>query len=200
MRSPVARPPKPSPAPPAASPRVPLIVGREQVAPAHHAIFDTVTASRGVGRGPHSILLYSPVLSLRTAELGTFMRTDAALTDAQRELGVLGVARERDCRFIWADHAEAALTAGVSAAAVAAVRDRSPLAGLSAEERGLIDYVRQLHLTNRIAQPLFDELRDRYGIPWLVEFTVLIGHYQTVACTLNAFEVAPSSAAALLPL
>ena len=45
-----------------------------------------------------------------------------------------------------------------------------------------------------------DRLRERHGIPWLVELTATIGHYGMVTAQINAFELAPRADAELLPL
>jgi len=34
-------------------------------------------------------------------------------------------------------------------------------------------------------------LKDRYGVPWVVELTGVIGHYGMITGLLNAFEMAP---------
>ena len=80
------------------------------------------------------------------------------------------------------------------------MRDRTGLATLAQSDADIVDYVRQLQRTNRVAQPLFDRLRERHGIPWLVELTALIGHYGMVTAQLNAFEMAPREGVELLPL
>jgi 4-carboxymuconolactone decarboxylase len=185
---------------PLRAPRVEPITRREQVPPAHHAIFDAVAEGRGSVRGPFSILMYSPVLCRRHLDVGTFLRFNSRLEADSRELAILATAREKDCPYIWAAHAPAARQAGVSNAIVSVVRDRGDLAALPAAERDVIDYARQLVRSNAVAPVLFDRLQGRHGVPWLVELTCLIGHYGIVASILNAFEVAPSPEAEALPL
>ena len=180
---------------PLASPRIAPIVRRDQVSEEHRAVFDAVAGQRGGVRGPFPWLLYSPVLCGRHLDVGTFLRSSSQVATASREVAVIAVAREKDCPYVWAAHAPAARKAGVSEAAVGAVRDRGDLGALSSPERDVIDYVRQLSQTNAVAQPLFDRLRDRHGVTWLVELTCLIGHYGIVTAVLNAFEVAPAPGA-----
>jgi len=110
-----------------------------------------------------------------------------------KELAIIATAREKDCPYVWAAHAPAARKAGVSEAAIIAVRDRADAADLPPSERDVVDYVRQLARTNQVAQPVFDRMRDQHGVPGLVELTCLSGHYGIVSAILNAFEVAPPS-------
>lgn len=183
-----------------AIPRIPPINRRDQVAEEHRAVFDAIAAERGGIRGPFPWLLYSPVLGGRHLDVGTFLRHGSQLTPESRELAIIAAAREKDCPYIWAAHAPAARKGGVSEAAVTAVRDRGDLSRLPSGEADVVDYVRQLSRSHAVAQPLFDRLRDRQGVTWLVELTCLIGHYGIVAATLNAFEVAPAPSAETLPL
>jgi hypothetical protein len=60
--------------------------------------------------------------------------------------------------------------------------------------------VRQLLRTCAAEPALFDRLRERHGVSWLVELTCLIGHYGIVSGILNAFEIAPPPGAEPLPL
>ena len=52
----------------------------------------------------------------------------------------------------------------------------------------------------RVDQPVFDALKERFGEPWVVELTGLIGHYGLVSGLLNAFEMAPPADAEQLPV
>jgi 4-carboxymuconolactone decarboxylase len=186
--------------PPLAAPRVAPITRRDQVAPAHRPVFDAVAEGRGSVRGPFPILLYSPELCRRHLAVSSYLRFSSQLPPESRELAIIATAREKDCPYVWAAHAPAARKAGVSEAAVTAVRDRGDLASLPAGERDIVDYARQLWRRSRVAQPLFDRLRDQHGVPWLVELTALIGHYGIVSGILNAFEVAPAPDAEPPPL
>jgi 4-carboxymuconolactone decarboxylase len=185
---------------PHASPRVSPITRRDQVAETHRAVFDALTGERGGVRGPFPWLLYSPVLCGRHLDVGAFLRSASRLTAAERELVIAVTAREKDCSYVWAAHAPAARKAGVSDAAVTAVRDRRDSTTLATPERDVVDYVRQLLKDSRVAQPLFDRLLSAHGATWLVELTCLVGHYGIVSGVLNAMEVAPSAGAEPLPL
>jgi 4-carboxymuconolactone decarboxylase len=185
---------------PLPAPRLTPITRREQLADAERPIYDAVAEGRTGVRGPFGILLYSPQLCRRHLAVGTYLRSRSPMAAAVRELGIIATAREKDCPYVWAAHAPAARKAGVSDAAVTVVRDRGDLAGLGTAERDVVDYVRQLLRTNRVATPLFERMREQHGVRGLVELTALVGHYGIVTGILNAFEVAPAPDAERLPL
>ncbi len=191
-------------APPQPMPRVVPITQREQVAEDDRAFYDAVAKARGNAgssvRGPYGILMHSPKFCLLVSEVSLYLRFASLVKPDACELCTIAVAREKDCPYVWASHVGAARKAGVSEAAIAAVRGRTELATLAQGEADIVDYVRQLHRTHHVTQSLFDRLRERYGIPWLVELTALIGHYDMVTAQINAFELAPRSGAELLPL
>ena len=172
-----------------ATPRVVPITAREQVAEADRATFDAMSKARGVLRGPYSILMYSPKFCLLVDAVSRYLRRHSLVKPEYGELCIIAVAREKDCPYVWAAHIVAARKAGVSEAAIAAVRERSSLTGLQQQAAEIVEYVRQLHRSHRVTQALFDRLCERHGIPWLVELTEIIGHYGMVTAQLNAFEV-----------
>src|SRR2546427_6817779 len=111
--------------------------------------------------------MHSPELCRRHLDVGTYLRFNSQVKPESKELTIIATAREKDCPYVWAAHAPAARKAGVSDAAIAAVRDRADLTSRPAAERDVIDYVRQLARTNQVAQPVFDRMRDQHGITGL---------------------------------
>jgi hypothetical protein len=56
-------------------------------------------------------------------------------------------------------------------------------------ERDIVLYMRQLMRTNRVEQPVFDALKDRQGVKWLVELTAVANFYVALCGVVNAFDV-----------
>ena len=56
-------------------------------------------------------------------------------------------------------------------------------------ERDVAVYARQLAVTNRVDQSVFDTLQKRHGTKWLVELTAIISFYGALSGVVNAFEV-----------
>ena len=70
------------------------------------------------------------------------------------------------------------------------LRAKGDPAALSPDERDIVTYTRQLMRTNRVDQAVFDALRDRHGVQWLVELTALANFYVALCGVVNAFDVA----------
>ena len=180
-------------------PRVTPIAAKADVPAEHHAVVDAVLKVFGDIRGPYSILLHSPKVAERTLGLTTFFRDGTIVADKDRSLAILAAVREREGAYVWAAQVAAAQRAGVSAAAIDAIRARGDLASLPAEEREIISYARELCAKNRVSQPVFDALQKRHGTPWLVELTVAANYYGMLCGVVNAFEVEPPPGGDRLP-
>lgn len=170
-------------------PRVTPVSDKSQVAAEYQDIADEVVKVFGGIRGPHSILMLRPPLDQKVLAVGNHFRYDALVKPQEGELAIITAAREKDCGYVWAAHVNAGRRAGVREEAIAAVRARKVPAGLNSEETAIVMYVQQLLRTNRVEQPVFDALKDRYGVEWLVELTTLVGYYSMLAGVVNSFEV-----------
>jgi 4-carboxymuconolactone decarboxylase len=180
--------------------RIPTIDSRDQLRPEHRPAYDGIVQSRGSVQGPFTVLLHSPEVAGRIAHLGAHIRFESPLPAKEKELAVLTVAREMDCRFEWAAHVIESRKAGVREEAIRAIRDRRAPQGLTAEEAQVVAYVQQVLRAHRVDDATFQALRDRIGVSLVVELTATIGYYTLLACTINAFELAPEPGADLLPV
>jgi 4-carboxymuconolactone decarboxylase len=181
-------------------PRVTPVTDKSEVAPEHQHVVDGVLEVFGAIRGPHSILLHTPQLDEHALALGNFFRYNSVVESPQRELAIISAAREKDCLYVWAAQVAAGRRGGLREEAIAAVRDRGDTAGLEMDEAAIIDYVRQLFRSNRVSQASFDALKDRYGVPWLIEMTTVVGYYGMLAGVVNAFELPPPEGGDVLPV
>jgi len=173
-------------------PRIPLIARPQDLPAAHQPIFTKIARSRGRVAGPFAALLHSPPVAERTADLGAYIRFESTLRPVDRELAVLAVARERDCRFEWAAHVPEARKAGVSPGAIAAIRARA-FDRLGGDEAQIVRYATDLLTKRRVDDATFEAVRRRLGLEGVVELTATVGYYAMLACTLNAFDVRPDS-------
>jgi 4-carboxymuconolactone decarboxylase len=170
-------------------PRIAPVTGKVDVKPEHHAVVDEVLKVFGNVRGPFSIMLHSPKLAEKVIKLVTFFRDESVVEGKLRSLAILAAVRERDAAYVWSAQAGAARRAGVREEAIDVIRAKGDLGKLTPEERDIVSYARQLARTNRVDQAMFDTLKDRYGVQWLVELTAAANYFQLLSGMVNAFEV-----------
>lgn len=171
--------------------RLPQIVERDGLPPEERRHFDYIAGTRGHVVGPFTVLLNSPDLAERVAHVGSYIRFENTLPPALRELAILTVAREWNCQFEWTSHQPIAESEGLSAEAVAAVRDGRAPDGLSADEALVFGYVSALLRKGRVPDDAFAEAKERFGVRTLTDLTATAGYYSMLACALNAAEVLP---------
>ena len=180
-------------------PRVAPITGKSDVPAEHHAVVDGVTKVFGNVRGPFSMLLHSPKLAERILPLVTFFRDESVVDAKLRSVAILSAVREREAAYVWAAQVGAARRNGLREEVIDLLRAKGDPAKLSAEERDIVTYVRQLMRTNRVDQAVFDALQKRNGTQWLVEMTAAANYFALLAGVVNAFEVAAPADGDKLP-
>jgi alkylhydroperoxidase family enzyme len=94
-----------------------------------------------------------------------------------------------DQPFEWAAHEAHALQEGVPAATIEIIRRRGPLDGVEATDAVVIALVRQALAAHRVDAALFARARNLFGERTLVELTMLIGSYASIAVLLTTFDV-----------
>ncbi|HVC62643.1 MAG TPA: carboxymuconolactone decarboxylase family protein [Acetobacteraceae bacterium] len=170
-------------------PRIAPVTGKADVAPEYHYVVDQVMQVFGSVRGPFSVLLHSPKLAERLLTLVTFNRDESVVPGALRSLAILAAVREKEAAYVWAAQVGAARRAGVPEQVIDLLRAKGDPGGLPAEQRDIIVYTRQLVRTNRAEQGVFDALRERFGVPWLVELTAAANYFVFLSGMVNAFDV-----------
>ena len=181
-------------------PRLPNLTSRDELPAGLAETYDRVAELRG-GQvsGPYGILIHSPDLALRAAQLSRYVRWESDLTPGQRETAIIAAARELDAGLMWNAHVKLAREGGVSEAAIEAIGQRAALDALEPGEAAIVRYVRELMQANRVAAETFEALRAHLGDRGIVDLTGLVGYYAFVGYTLNAFEVPPPADAEPLP-
>jgi 4-carboxymuconolactone decarboxylase len=170
-------------------PRITPVSGKADVAAEHHKVVDDVIKVFGGVRGPFSILLHSPKLAERVLPLVTFFREGSAVEARLRSHAILAAVREREAAYVWAAQVGAARRAGVPEATIDLLRAKGDPAALPEDERDIVTYTRQLMRTNRVDQAVFDRLKNRHGVQWLVELTAAANYFGFLSGMVNAFEV-----------
>jgi 4-carboxymuconolactone decarboxylase len=144
--------------------------------------------------------MHSPGLALKVMAAGAHVRLHSTLSQPERELTIIAVAREKDAAYEWAAHVATGRKAGLREEAIEAVRNRSDVSGLADDERDIISFVRQLLQRNRVEQSLFDALLQRHGERWMVELAATVGQYQYISAINTTFDLQPAPDADRLPV
>ena len=181
-------------------PRVAPIIGKSDVPAAHHAVVDAVVNVFGNVRGPFSMLLHSPKLAERMLPLVTFFRDESIVEPTLRSVAILTAVREREAAYVWAAQVGAARRNGVREEVIDLIRAKGDPGKLSADEREIVTYTRQLMRENRIDQAVFDALAKRKSVQWLVELTAAANYFALLSGIVNAFEVAAPPDGDTLPV
>jgi AhpD family alkylhydroperoxidase len=117
---------------------------------------------------------------------------ESAVDLATKELVVVRVSQLNGCRYCLAAHRPLALEAGVKPDHVAALCGETPLAGLPARERTLVEWVDLFTLdpggiTDDLVARVLDHIRDDQ----LIEVAVVAGATQLLNQYCTAFDIPP---------
>ena len=170
-------------------PRTKLITAKSDLAPEHQAAADAVLKVFGHIRGPFSVLLHSPALAERLVPMVGFVRDDTIVEPRLRFVAILAAARECNAPYVWAAQVAQARKHKFSETLIDHLRAQGDPATLPVEERDILNYTLQLVRTHHVDKTIFDMLRNRHGVPWLVELTATLNFFVFVSGIANAFEV-----------
>jgi 4-carboxymuconolactone decarboxylase len=173
------------------------ITSKEQVAPKHQAIVDSIVTSRGALQGPFTMLLHCPDLAGRVAHLGAFVRFEGGLDMRVRVLAAMVVAREFDAVYVWGAQAAGARRLGVPEATITAIRERRE-GGLPPEDAQIVDFTRRILKQHRVDDTTAKALQQRLGNEGFIQLTGTIGYYSMLAMTVNACELEAGPGAEVL--
>lgn len=165
--------------------RVPLIEQKEGLDEASAEVFEWVVASRGKMIRPFEVLLHTPQLAQKVAELGHVVRYESALDPADRELAILSTGRALGCGFVWDSHQEPAARAGVRPEVVEALEHGS-MQALAPDEATIVAFAFQLCNTSAVDDETFNRAHRRLGDQGVVELALTVGYYTMLGFAMSA--------------
>jgi 4-carboxymuconolactone decarboxylase len=192
-----ARYPSPLNAKGATMARLPPITSKDQVPAQHHAVFDSIVASRGAVQGPFTMFLHSPEVAGRLAHLGAYVRFEGSLDMRVRVLAAMTAAREFEAVYVWGAQTGGARRLGVPEETITAIRENHSR-GIPPEDAEIVEFTRQLLRRHRIDEVAFKKLQARLGNDALIQLTTAIGYYSMLAMTVNACELEAAPGAEVL--
>jgi alkylhydroperoxidase family enzyme len=117
------------------------------------------------------------------------------LPRADSELVILRVAHNCSSEYEWRHHERLGALAGLSGEEIGRVREGAGAAGWTPRQALLLRAADELHAPARsISDDLWVALSAEFDERELIELCMLIGHYEMVAMTLIALQVAPEPA------
>lgn len=151
--------------------------------------------------GPRGLLVLHPKLFDAWGAFSTVASGGTSFEPRLKELAIITTARAWDSPYEWYAHEALALSRGVSAAAVEAIRNGKKPKFERDDERIVYAYTHEVHTLHRVSDATYKQAWDLLGTQQLLELTVLIGHYTNVAITSNAHRMAlPPGGKNTLPL
>lgn len=151
-------------------------------------------------RGPFVPLLRSPELLTRVRALGDYLRFQTPLPAPLRELAILMTARKWSQPYEWNAHYAIAREQGLPAAVCDAIGRGAAPEDLSADQRAVFAFCRELLEQCAVEDATYDDARACLGESMLVDLIGLVGYYTLLAMVLNVARTPlPPDAAHQLP-
>jgi 4-carboxymuconolactone decarboxylase len=173
-------------------PRLPLLSTHDDVAPAHQHFLDRIILTRGWLSGAFQVLLHSPDVAVRIANIGAFFLYETMLPPRVKSLIRLIAARELDCNYVWQASVSGAGTAGVGAELIAALENGRMPSGLVAGDRLLFEFCYQLLRDNHhVSDTVYQATIAEFGAAATVQIAATVGYVVMLSVVANAFDIAP---------
>jgi len=156
---------------------------------AQRRVYDLIRSGpRGVVEGPLRVWLTNPELAERAQSLGAYCRYMTGLEPRLSELAIITVGAHWRAGFEWAVHAPIAERAGISGAAVAAIKiGHEP--SLKDDESAVYAFTRELLVMHQVRDTTYGRLIAVVGAGGAVDLVGIVGYYSMICMTINAFQV-----------
>ena len=162
----------------------------DDLTPEQKAVYDEVVSGpRGRLVGPLRAVIHSPDLAARWSRFGEFLRFSTCLPKRLNELAIIVTGRHWNSQLEFQIHAQAALDAGLDAAAVEALRLANSPVFTELPDAEVYEFARELIQTGGVSDSVHTAVTHRWGERGVVELTGVIGYYTMVCFTLNAHHI-----------
>ncbi len=158
--------------------------GSRSTGPQH---FELV-APDGTLNGPFGLMVRVPELGGPLQELGAALRYQTSLTDREREIGILSLARVTNSPFERYAHEAVGRAVGLNDDELDALR-KDTFAGRNAREAAVSQLCARLGSTALIEASDLDQCRGPLTDHELIEVVVLAGYYRTIAQLMSVFGI-----------
>lgn len=143
-------------------------------------------ARRGLDvHGPFSVMLHSPEVMTRAAELGRYLRHESRLPPELSELAIMIVARQWTQNFEWTHHYPFALQAGISAETLEQLRRFERPEDMSKSQAVVYDFCTELQNTKAVSDETYARAVAELGEPGIIDLIGINGYYAMLAMMMN---------------
>ena len=137
----------------------------------------------------YKILAHNSNVMRNFLRLGSSLITETELSPKLRELVILRVARLTGCEYEWAQHYPIALEVGISRKQTETISHWVDSTNFSDEERAVLQYTDEVAQNVTVRDETFNALRKHLSERSVVELTLSIGYWGTVARLLVPLQV-----------
>ncbi|MBT5458527.1 MAG: hypothetical protein HOK82_18135 [Rhodospirillaceae bacterium] len=163
----------------------------EKLTEEQRALHDVIAAQRSVGqvRGPFAVLLRTPDIGERVADMVDHMLSETRVPLPLKELAIIVIARHYTAQYEWFIHARRAKQVGLDEAAIEAIRHRRRPELSDAAEIMVYDLTLEILENSKLSDQTYDRAVTAFGEEAMVELVALIGFYIMIAVFLVSFDV-----------
>lgn len=139
--------------------------------------------------GPFGVWVRAPKIGQAVQAMGAAARFETSLVENVKEVAICTVGAHYHARFEFAAHGPMAISAGVAADVVEAIRIGNQPQFERRDEAVAYELTQQLLLGHHISDTTYREAVETFGTEGTIELVTIVGYYSLVSLTLNAFEV-----------
>ena len=159
---------------------------------ADRKLAEKISATRGgIFQGPWSHMMRNPALAERAAAYSDYFRDGVSVPRKLALLGVIMTARHWNASFVWIAQAPQAKAAGISEAAIEAIRTRKAPVFADPAESAVHALFSELYGTQRVSDATYAAAEKALGSTGVVEILNVAGFYSIIASIVVTTGVGP---------
>lgn len=163
----------------------------EQLTDEQRTLHDVIAAQRsgGVVGGPFAVLLRTPDIGERVADMVDHMLSETRVALPLKELAIIVIARHYTAQYEWFVHARRAKQVGLPEATIEAIRHRRRPDFSDPTESLVYDLTLEIVEKTKLSDGCYERAVAAFGEEAMVELIALIGFYIMIAVFLVSFDV-----------
>lgn len=165
------------------------LLNKDKAQPQAREVFEKMEANGAEVINLYRGLAHSPQVMLNLIRLGNALLTRAKLAPRLRELTILRIARITGCEYEWSQHYTMALEVGITEEQAERIGDWQTAGCFSDEDRAVLQFVDEVANNVAVTDATFEEVRKYLDEQEIVDLTMSVGHWGTVARFTVALQI-----------